>query len=192
MNPKKKIIIPRSPSKGTLLISKPFMQDPNFKRTVLLITDHTKEGSIGFVLNKPSLLTLNEVLRDFPPFETMTYLGGPVQQETLHFIHKCKLLKSESIQISENLWWGGNYDELKFLAAVGEIQPSDFRFFLGYSGWGAGQLEQEIESNSWILSKASPEIIFPTISDQLWKQALENMGSKYAKLVSYPENPAWN
>ena len=76
------------PESGRFLISEPFLADPNFKRTVILLTEHGEEGSVGFVLNRPTKLTINNVLEDFPDFDAPLHVGGPVQQDTLHFIHR--------------------------------------------------------------------------------------------------------
>ena len=183
---------PKSLEKGVMLLAAPFMQDPNFKRSVVLLTEHSETGSVGFIVNKPTILTLNEVLRDFPPFDAKVFVGGPVQPETLHFIHRSQKLKQETMEIAPGIWWGGNYEELKFLAESGDIQPDEVRFFLGYSGWSEDQLSEEIKKKSWILSNSKPDFTFQIKTDSLWKDVLESMGSKFKRISNYPESPELN
>ena len=183
---------PKSLAKGVLLLAAPFMQDPNFKRSVVLLTEHNATGSIGFIVNKPTSLTLNELVNDFPPFECKIHVGGPVQPDTLHFIHRSPLLKQDTQLISPGIYWGGNYDELKFLAETGDIKPDDVRFFLGYSGWSADQLADEIKKKSWILSNSKPDFTFEYESETLWKEVLKSMGKKFGQIANYPESPELN
>src|SRR5215204_6333021 len=99
------------PEKGRLLISEPFLPDPNFERTVVLLCEHNAEGSFGFVLNKPSAIKVNEVMEDFSNFDTVVFVGGPVQQDTLHFIHRNVNIEN-AIDIAENIYWGGDFESL--------------------------------------------------------------------------------
>lgn len=183
---------PKFLQKGVLLLAAPFMQDPNFKRSVVLLTEHSESGSVGFIVNKPTILTLNEALKDFPPFEAKVFVGGPVQPETLHFIHRSPKLKQETMPIGPGIWWGGNYEELKFLAEAGEIKPEEVRFFLGYSGWSENQLAEEIKKKSWILSNSKPDFTFTTDTESLWKEVLNSMGKKFGRIANYPESPELN
>lgn len=182
-----------SVSNGDLLISEPYLPDPNFERTVILICEHNEEGSFGFVLNKPSLLKLEDVLDEVQGFDTTLYTGGPVQQNTLHFIHKTQGLFSDFREIKEGVYWGGNFDELLSFINIRKINPDDFRFFIGYSGWGAKQLEDELEENSWIVYKnATPEQIFGMSPDNLWRSVLKSMGGEYRAMSNYPIDPRLN
>ena len=141
-----------APSPGRLLISEPYLPDPNFERSVVLMCDHNESGSFGFVMNKKSPLKLAEVVEDMSGLEADLYIGGPVQQDTLHYIFRGEDLLEDAVEIAEGLYWGGDYEQLKDMISMNRIDPADFRFFVGYSGWGQGQLEEEIESNSWIVS----------------------------------------
>src|SRR5687767_3484687 len=138
------------PEKGRLLISEPFLPDPNFERTVVLLCEHNEEGSFGFVLNKPSILKVNEVIEDIGGLENPVFVGGPVQQDTLHFIHR-NVSVPNAVQIANNVFWGGDFDNLLSLVDTKQITGIDLRFFLGYSGWGPGQLDSELEQDSWIV-----------------------------------------
>jgi putative transcriptional regulator len=182
-----------SVSKGDLLISEPYLPDPNFERTVILICEHNEEGSIGFVLNKPSILKLEDVMDEVQGFETTLYTGGPVQQNTLHFIHKTKDIFSDYRTLKEGLYWGGNFDELLSFINIRKINPGDFRFFIGYSGWSPDQLETEIKENSWIIYKnATPEQVFGLSPDSLWRSVLKSMGGEYRAISNYPIDPRLN
>ncbi len=180
------------PAKGRILISEPFLNDPNFKRTIILLTEHSEEGSIGFVLNKPTEYKISRVIEDFPEFDSIVYYGGPVQLNTLQFIYRGENLIENSIEIIPGLYWGGSFDILKTLIDAGAVNPNDFRFFLGYSGWNEGQIEEEIGINSWIVTTTSIDNIFSEEPDKLWREILKSMGKKFAILASFPENPSVN
>ena len=180
------------PQKGYFLISEPFLADPNFKRRVVLLTEYSPEGAVGFVLNQATELMLNDVLEDFPDFTSRLYLGGPVQQDSLHFIHRIEALRDESNMITPNLCWGGDFEKLKALAAEKAISPNDIRFFLGYAGWGPDQLIDELEQNSWIVAPSSAKFTFQEDTENLWKQILTSMGHSYKRMAGYPEDPSLN
>ena len=182
----------QNPEKGKLLISEPFLLDPNFKRTIILLSEHNEEGSIGFILNKPTDLKLNMVLEDFPEFDATVYFGGPVQINTLQFIHRAGDIIEGSMEIHDGLYWGGSFEILKLLIETKQVEPEDFRFFIGYSGWGEGQLTNEMKTNSWLVSSATNDNIFSNEPDKLWGDVLKSMGRKFAILASFPENPSVN
>jgi len=181
-----------NPAKGKILISEPFLNDPNFKRTIILLTEHGDDGSIGFVMNKPTDYKIHEVIEEFPEFNSIVYYGGPVQFNTLQFLYKGENVIEGSIEIMPGLYWGGSFDILKTLITSGAVEPSDFRFFLGYSGWIEGQIEDELKLNSWIVSDTTIENIFSDEPDKLWRETLKGMGRKFAILASFPENPSVN
>lgn len=181
------------PEKGDLLISEPFLPDPNFQRTVVLICEHSAEGSFGFVLNKQSLLKGSDVLENAPFLDLMLYLGGPVQQDTLHFIHRNVAGLEGGVEIGRELQWGGDFEQLLRLMEEGKLDLHDFKFFMGYSGWSEGQLEEEIEQKSWIIYKsATDQDIFDTQPDVLWRECLKKMGGKFKILSNYPTDPRLN
>ncbi len=181
-----------NPRNGGLLISEPFLPDPNFERTVILICEHNEEGSVGFVLNKPSILKFDEAVEDIEVFPETLYVGGPVQQDTLHFIHRSSELEG-SIQINDDLYWGGNYEQLTAMINNRMIDPRDFKFFLGYSGWSPGQLEEELKQKSWIVvNNATAEQVFDIQPDVLWKRVLNNLGGKFKIISNFPVDPRMN
>jgi putative transcriptional regulator len=181
-----------NPEKGKLLLSEPYLPDPNFERTVILLTEHNEEGSVGFVLNKPSESKVSEVMQELEKFEFPIFIGGPVQQDTIHFIHRCKEL-ADAIEVSAGIYWGGNFDQLVLLIETGQLLATDIKFFLGYSGWSPGQLEEELKLDSWIVShRATEQLIFETLPDQMWKRALKELGGRFSIYSNYPSDPRLN
>lgn len=179
-------------TKGTLLIAEPFMWDPNFKRTVTLICDNDESnGTFGFVLNRPMDMKLHEAVHGIKGFNAALYYGGPVEIDTLHYIHRLKDLDS-AIEIIEGVYWGGNFEALKIIINSGSVKPEDFRFFLGYSGWEPGQLENEMKDQSWILHNVTAKHLFGTNATELWKTVLQEKGGEYAQMINFPEDPSYN
>lgn len=180
------------PEKGRLLISEPFLPDPNFERTVVLLCEHNEEGSFGFVLNKPSILKVSEVMDDITELDNMVFVGGPVQQDTLHFIHRNTLLEN-AVEIVDQIFWGGAFENLMGMCEARQITGNDIRFFLGYSGWGPGQLEAELEQDSWIVCDyVTDQLLFDTVPEIMWRKALENMGGRFSMYSNYPVDPRLN
>lgn len=181
------------PSKGDLLISEPYLPDPNFERTVILICEHDENGTIGFVLNRKAQVGLQDVVDQLKGHESDLLIGGPVQQDTLHFIHRNDHLADTSNEILENVWWGHNFDDLLGLISAGLVDNSEIRFFLGYSGWSPGQLMDELKTKSWIVMKnVKSEMIFDWDNHELWKACLKSMGGKYKLISNYPKDPRLN
>ncbi|HEY0653281.1 MAG TPA: YqgE/AlgH family protein [Chryseosolibacter sp.] len=181
-----------APEKGRLLISEPFLPDPNFERTVVLLCEHNDEGSFGFVLNKPSILKVTEVMEDVLSLDSMVYVGGPVQQDTLHFIHRNSSV-ANAVEIAPNVYWGGDFETLVTLVDTKQIPVNDIRFFLGYSGWGPGQLDAELEQDSWIVCDfINEQLLFDTDPQVMWRKALESMGGRFSVYSNYPTDPRLN
>lgn len=180
------------PQKGDLLISEPYLPDPNFERSVVLLCEHNEDGSFGFILNKPSILKVDEAINDLEEFPETLYVGGPVQQNTLHFIHRNHELEG-SQEVNSEISWGGNYDQLFVLINTKTIIAKDFKFFLGYSGWAPGQLEMELKEKSWIVAcNATANQVFELDPNDLWRDVLKNMGGKYKIISNYPVDPRQN
>ncbi|MFM2376381.1 MAG: hypothetical protein RLZZ165_1478 [Bacteroidota bacterium] len=179
-------------TKGSILISEPFLKDPNFIRSVVLLTEHNREGSIGFILNKPIRYKLNEVIQEFPAFDATVYMGGPVQQDSLHFIHRISSLAEEGDEVTPGVFWGGDFEKLKRMVRLGIVKSEDVRFFVGYSGWGPSQLEQEMEMKSWIIASRPDEFAFAPRAESLWGEILQRMGGRYKAMANYPVDPSQN
>ena len=180
------------PQKGRVLISEPFLLDNYFKRSIVLLTEHNDEGTIGFVLNKPISVNINEVIEDFPSIQTEVSLGGPVSTNTLHFLHTLGDIIPNSLPVKDNIYWGGDFEIIKRLIASENINSGQIRFFLGYSGWSANQLDNELEENSWVVSEITADEIMMPMNKHFWKKTLKGMGSKYEMWSNFPENPEMN
>jgi putative transcriptional regulator len=177
---------------GSILISEPYLGDPNFERSVVLVCRHDAEGTFGLVLNRRSNLKLSDVLTYFDHgLEMELGLGGPLQHNTLHYIHNRADIP-ESIKLNDTLFWGGDYEYLKTMLESGAVAPEEIRFFLGYSGWTPGQLTEEVAKNVWIVNNNASKNIFTLDTDTLWRQILKDMGGKYKILANYPVDPSLN
>lgn len=182
------------PQIGSLLISEPFMLDPNFQRAVVLLCEHHPEdGTVGYVLNQPAVLQLCDVMDDVPNADFPLFFGGPVAQESIHFIHKCFDRLHSGVGLGNGLYWGGNFESLKILIQNGDVAPDEIKFFIGYSGWSPGQLDNELKDNAWVISNHyNSDIAFVNDGENLWKEAVVSLGPKYAHIVNFPQNPMWN
>lgn len=179
------------PKKGRVLVAEPFLQDTYFKRSLVLLTEYSDEGAVGFVLNKPLDVKVNEVMNEFPFANESVSIGGPVSTNSVHYIHTLGNVIPNSVHIIDNIYWGGDFDFIKHMFQMGEILPGQMRFFLGYSGWQAGQLENELEQNSWLVTEIGAQSIM-TPNNKLWKATLSQLGDKYKIWSNFPENPGLN
>jgi len=180
------------PSKGKILLSEPFMADANFKRSVILLCEHNNEGSFGFILNRKLDIYFSDALPEFAYLKEPIYFGGPVEPDTLHYLHILGDDLKGSEEIADGVYWGGSFEDLKNLLAQERVKGDQIRFFLGYSGWGHNQIEEELGQNSWIVTNAQCSDIFNNHEDKLWANILKDMGGDYKSIANYPENPNWN
>jgi len=182
-----------SPKKGNLLIAEPsILGDLSFNRSVILLAEHSEEGSVGFILNKPLEFTLDELI---PEVNTKlpVFNGGPVEQDNLFFIHTIPEIIPNSIEISNGIFWGGDFNSVLEVINNGKINDNELRFFLGYSGWDAEQLTKELDSNSWILSKNIYKSgIIEKTDSSFWKQKMLELGGSYSIWSNAPEDPSFN
>ncbi len=181
------------PKKGKLLIAEPALTgDVSFNRSVVLLAEHNQEGSVGFILNKPLNYSMSDLVDEIEvPFPV--YNGGPVEQDNLYFIHKVPELISESVEISDGIFWGGDFDTTVALINSHRISQKDIRFFLGYSGWASLQLDQELLSKSWIVvsNKYESDIIQKS-TQAFWREKMMELGGDYLLWSNAPENPSLN
>lgn len=179
--------------KGQLLIADPYIiGDVSFNRSVILLTAHNAEGSVGFIMNKPLKYTINDLIPDIEASFTI-YNGGPVEQDNLYFIHNIPNLIPNSIEISNGIYWGGDFEVVKTLINQNKIDKKNIRFFLGYSGWGEQQLENEMENNSWIVTRNNyNNNIIAKASIHFWKEKIKELGGDYLLWLNAPENPYLN
>lgn len=187
-------MIANKPQKGNLLIAEPaIIGDVSFNRSVVLLANHSEEGSVGFILNKPLTFTLNELIPEIECDEMQIYNGGPVEQDNLYFLHKVPDLIPDSIEISNGIYWGGDFDTVIERITANEITPDEIRFFLGYSGWDSAQLDGELGANAWIVTENTYEknIINKCFPD-FWKEKMIELGGEYLLWSNAPENPSNN
>lgn len=188
---------------GSLLLARPFLGDPNFERTVVLLCRHdATEGAFGLVINRPTTLTLADVLPFYEGPALPLSVGGPVQHNTLHYIHRLADLP-EAIPLAvpaaaadpaaeRGVFWGGDYEILTSWLHDGRISTNDIRFFVGYSGWSPGQLEGEIAADTWVVRSAAAQKVFTFEPEELWRGVLLEMGGRYRVLANYPIDPSLN
>jgi len=181
-----------SPQKGRVLIAEPFLPGSYFNRSVVLLVGYSEKGAVGFIINKQVDFPIYEVFPDFPAFEAQVYLGGPVSTDSVYFIHKLGEKLPGSIHVLGNLYWGGDFDELKRQIKIGLIQPSEVRFFLGYSGWDAGQLDDELKDDSWLVTDVDEETVMRELNQASWVEFVKKAGHRYTVWENFPENPTLN
>ncbi|MDB2385450.1 YqgE/AlgH family protein [Polaribacter sp.] len=174
--------------KGNLLIAEPsILNDNSFKRSIVLLTEHTSENSVGFILNRPLEYTLEDLIPDLDCNFTV-YQGGPVEQDNLYFVHKIPELLSGSIEVANGIFWGGNFDALKKLLINKQVTTDDIRFFLGYSGWGKYQLQEEMNQKSWFVTGNDFDNILSIDEENLWKNKLIQKGGNYKLWANAPSD----
>ncbi len=181
-----------TPSKGKLLIAEPTINDNSFGRTVVLLTEHNDNGSVGFILNKPLGYTINDLVPDLN-CSAEVFNGGPVEQDNLYFIHQSPNIIPNSIEICDGIYWGGDFKAVKELINNNQIDQDSIRFFLGYSGWSSKQLLEEMEEDSWVVSKEiSTPNIFSTKTEKMWRKQMIDLGGKYQIWANSPADPSMN
>jgi putative transcriptional regulator len=180
------------PVRGNILISEPLLADNYFKRSVVLLAEHNEEGSFGIIMNKPIDNKFNEIVSDFPEFGGQLFLGGPVSNSSLFFIHTLGDLIDNSLKIIDGLYWGGDIASVRELMLLRQINTNQIRFCIGYSGWGSKQLEDELQRNSWLVSGLPAETLMNTEPDKLWELALRKLGNEYSYWENFPLDPGLN
>ncbi len=179
------------PKQGIILISEPSLKDFYFRQSVILLAEHNEEGTFGVIVNKPINTRLDEVIKGFHGYDFPVYLGGPVKNDSIFFIHTNPDVE-KSLRIMDGLYWGGSLETIHTLIETGKITENDIRFYLGYSGWNPNQLDREISEKSWVLSHASSREVINPHPEKLWSNYLKNMGNDYAIWANFPPDPALN
>ncbi|MFP4488231.1 MAG: YqgE/AlgH family protein [Bacteroidales bacterium] len=180
------------PEKGKLLISEPFLPDTFFNRSLIYLTEHNDKGSVGFIINKSVNINVTDALEGFPGYNEKLTMGGPVAPDTLHYLHTLGDMVPGSMWVSDNIYWGGDIENIKELINSGKAGAGDIRFFLGYSGWGEGQLERELMENSWVIADVAPEIIMKYRKEDSWKVVLRSLKKRYRLWAEFPDSPEMN
>jgi putative transcriptional regulator len=177
--------------KGKLLLASPALFDPNFRRTVVLVTEHTDEGAAGVVLNRPSDAAVSEAVPDLVslvPGEDRVYIGGPVQPSAVLVLARFEDREAAAELIVDDVGFVPGDGDFEHLAE----STTRVRVFAGYAGWGAGQLESELEELSWIVEPATDFDLFPELADDLWSAVLRRKGGVYRVVALMPEDPSRN
>jgi len=179
--------------KGILLVAEPsIIGDMSFHRSVILLVEHSTAGSVGFMLNKPLSYTLNDLIPEINAFHTI-YNGGPVEQDNLYFIHTIPELIPDSIEITDGIYWGGDFEITKNLLQRSMIPKERIRFFLGYSGWDASQMLDELEANTWLVCENKyRQNIFEKVTSGFWKKKMKELGGAYLLWSNAPSDPNLN
>ncbi|NCC72778.1 MAG: YqgE/AlgH family protein [Sphingobacteriia bacterium] len=180
------------PAPGKILISEPFLYDYYFKRSVVLLAEHNNDGSFGVIINKPLLMSFEDVVKDFPDFSSKIFLGGPVSTNSLFFIHTLGELINNSLKVTGGIYWGGDLEQVKTMITLGQLNENNIRFFIGYSGWSPKQLDMELKRDSWLVSELSDDQILSINPDDMWKSALQQLGDKYSQWANFPSDPGMN
>ena len=177
------------PKQGNILISEPLMNDFHFGRSVILLIDHIEsEGSFGIIINKQLNAIVSQIVDDFPDFDAAVYLGGPVAEGQLFFIHTLGDLIPDSSPIIDGLYWGGDVETLKTLIATGIANEENTRFYLGYSGWDSGQLVSELVRNTWLIGDITTQQLFELPAEAMWQTFVNQAGKRYEMWKHFPKN----
>ncbi|TAL49607.1 MAG: YqgE/AlgH family protein [Chitinophagaceae bacterium] len=180
------------PAAGILLISDPFLKDPNFMRTVVFLCEHQEQGSFGFVLNRKYENTIDELIPELEGHKIPVYYGGPVQMDTIHFLHQYPDEIPGGLEVIKGVFWGGEFEKVVEMIKNEQIEQSKIRFYIGYSGWSIGQLDDELKEKSWLTVRATRKLIFHRKFEEIWKDSLKHLGGDYEMMINFPIDPQLN
>lgn len=182
------------PSKGRIIIASPLLNDYHFSRTVILMINHEENGDMGVVLNKDFRyhVSLNDLVKDLEDLPSIpVYKGGPVGRDTMFFIHDIEEI-NDSLPLGNGLFMNGDFDQMLNFIKSGQRYKDRVRFFLGYAGWEKGQLQAEMDDDTWIVSELSKDRLFKENYRELWRNSLNDMGEPYCTWAKYPAIPSMN
>jgi putative transcriptional regulator len=176
--------------RGQLLIAGAALQDPNFRRTVVLVGEHTDEGAVGVVLNRPAPVTVVDVVPMLSPLvgpDDPIFIGGPVQPDSVVVLADLEDPSLAGVPVLGSI--GFLVGELGADVASAVRRA---RIFAGYAGWGPGQLEAELEEGAWILEPALPTDVFCQDPQRMWSDVLKRKGTQFRMLATMPADPSLN
>jgi putative transcriptional regulator len=165
---------------GKLLISEPFLQDKSFHRSVVFLCHHDAKESVGYIVNKMSGQYLSEFVPDIH-IPVPVYFCGPVGPH---------LIGGDKVQ--EDLYWGGDMESAIENIKLGKLHTQNCKFFIGYSGWGEGQLQVELDMKAWLVAHSNPALIFAEEGNELWHTAIVQLGKRFNPLLFMPDRPELN
>jgi putative transcriptional regulator len=180
------------PAPGILLIADPFLKDPNFLRTVVFLCEHKEEGSFGFVLNRKYENTLDELIPELTGHHLPVYYGGPVQMDTIHFLHQYPKEIPGGQEVLKGVYWGGDFEAVINLLKNEDVDVNKIRFYIGYSGWSTGQLADEMNEKTWLTVEATRKLMFHRNYQEIWKDSLKHLGGDYGIMANFPIDPQLN
>ena len=183
-----------TPSQGRIIIASPLLNDYHFSRSVILMVNHDESGDMGVVLNKDFRyhVSLNDLVKDLEDIPSIpVYKGGPVGRDTMFFIHDIEEIK-DSLPLGNGLFMNGDFNQMLDYIKSGRQYEDRVRFYLGYAGWGKGQLQAEMDEDTWIVSELSKNRLFKENYRTLWQNTLNDMGEPYCTWAKYPAIPSMN
>lgn len=193
---------------GTLLLSAPDLQDPNFMHTVVLLLDHSEDGALGLIINRRMGQEVREVFPDHSLLRSVDLRlceGGPVGTDTMQILHRGfrsqgagpegahSEVPTMGMHVRSGIHVGGDLDEIANALESVEAPDEEVRFVVGYSGWGKSQLEAEIMTHSWLPLPATPDLIFSSgDAESVWRAAVGRLGGGGSSLAHLPPDTSWN
>lgn len=183
--------------KGRALISDPFINDDYFSKSVVFLCETNDKGAFGVVLNNYITETLSDFMSQFDDIDCSKYkisVGGPMDTDSIYYIHTRPDLIPNSIKVNDSIYLGNGEDfhVIADLIKENSISHNEIRFFLGYSGWTQGQLQDELIKNSWFVGNISNTTLMEYQEDDIWKKTLEKMSDKHRVISNFPINPMLN
>lgn len=177
---------------GDILIAKPFLQDAFFKRSVIYMCEHNEKGSLGFIINKPQGLLLKDIFPHLKHGNFLLFEGGPVSPNQLFYTHTLGAKLSDSMEIANGIYWGGNFFELSDLIEQGKVLPNQIRFYVGYAGWNQDQLEEEMKNDSWFTHHTKYANLVNVDPEELWGQELIKINPGFKAFSDFAFDPSLN
>lgn len=177
---------------GNILVSHPLMNDQFFRRSVIYLTNHSNDGALGFMLNYKTNYKIRDIKPEIKNGNFPIYEGGPVAKNQLFYIHKLGDNLSDSIKIKNDIYFGGDFYQLMHMLEHGKIKPYEIRFFAGYSGWGSGQLENEIKSTHWLVNNNVESDFFGNDPQDLWRLQLTEIKNSFGVFAEFGNDPSLN
>jgi len=177
---------------GKLLVSVPLTGDFFFDRSVVLLVEHNEKESFGITLNKKLPLSLKDLFPDTHNENIPIFWGGPVEADTLFFLHSYGDLLKGSLPITSTVYYGASATDLLHSIKKELLDENLIRFYLGYAGWTSGQLEAEIQQKLWIISDCDEKNLFGKDNKLCWNSVIKSLGSDFSFWLNTPEEPYWN
>ncbi len=176
--------------KGTMLVSPPLMADGIFHKSVVLLLEHNEEGSLGLIINKPTNFKVPKIIKQLTDFNKNIFFGGPVAVNHVQILH-CFSSLSESTNIINDIYWGGDFKKILELINLGHINETEINFYLGYAGWIQGQLDEEMERQFWTLVSGEKYDIWNK-PEELWENIITDLGLNPKIATNIPDDPMYN